>query len=49
MDLSWASPSAARKVKEWRVADELESLSDQRYIVINIRFTGPVNLTDFKL
>ena len=40
VDLSWASPSAARKVKEWRVADELESLSDHRYIVIKLLPVG---------
>ena len=36
VDLTWASPSAARRVKNWRVAEELESLSDHRYIIIRL-------------
>ena len=31
-----ASPSAASKVKNWRVAEELESVSDHRYIIIRL-------------
>ena len=36
VDLTWASPSAARKVKNWRVAIELRSLSYHRYIIIRL-------------
>ena len=36
VDLTWASPSAAQKVKQWRVATEMETLSDHRYILINL-------------
>ena len=37
VDLTWASPSAARKVRGWRVAEELESLSDHRYILVTLQ------------
>ena len=36
VDLTWASLSAARKVRSWRVAVEKESLSDHRYIMIRL-------------
>jgi len=32
IDLTWASPAALRMVGGWRVAAELETLSDRRYI-----------------
>ena len=37
VDLSWASQSAARKVTGWRVAEELETLSDHRLIVLDFQ------------
>ncbi|EFN81933.1 hypothetical protein EAI_05829, partial [Harpegnathos saltator] len=33
IDLTWASPSAARIFREWAVVTEGENLSDHRYIV----------------
>lgn len=33
MDLTWASPFAARLVRNWRMATEMETLSDHRYII----------------
>ena len=42
VDLTWASPSAARKVRNWRVAEERESLSDHRYIIIRLLPGGRV-------
>ena len=35
VDLSWASPAANKKIRGWRVAEELETLSDHRYIFIS--------------
>ena len=40
VDLSWASQSAARKVTGWRVAEELETLSDHRLIVLDFQVGG---------
>ncbi|CAK9834318.1 Putative 115 kDa protein in type-1 retrotransposable element R1DM [Anthophora retusa] len=36
VDLTWASPAAARRVTGWRVAEEAETLSDHRYIVFSV-------------
>ena len=36
IDLTWASPSAARKVRQWQVETETETLSDHRYILISL-------------
>ncbi|XP_018361299.1 PREDICTED: uncharacterized protein LOC108760024, partial [Trachymyrmex cornetzi] len=36
VDLTIASPSAARKISEWRVASEVESLSDHRYVTMRL-------------
>ncbi|XP_054015953.1 uncharacterized protein LOC128896612 [Hylaeus anthracinus] len=36
VDLSWTTPAAARLVSGWRVAEEVESLSDHLYILINV-------------
>lgn len=36
IDLTWASPSAARMVKRWRVMTDLEHLSDHRYILVQL-------------
>ncbi|EFN87189.1 hypothetical protein EAI_11089, partial [Harpegnathos saltator] len=33
IDLTWATPSAARLFREWKVEVEGETLSDHRYIV----------------
>jgi len=45
VDLTWASPAALRMVGGWRVAAELETLSDHRYIELNLAArqspTGP--------
>lgn len=40
VDLTWASPSAAHKIKLWRVATEMETLSDHRYIFIEMEPRG---------
>ena len=37
VNLTWASPSAARKIRSWKVLVETETLSDHRYIVITMR------------
>ena len=37
MDLSWASSSTARRVSGWRVAVDVESLSDYRYILMRMQ------------
>lgn len=34
VDISWASPGAARRVESWKVLSEVESLSDHVYIEI---------------
>lgn len=36
VDVSWASPAAARRVVGWRVAEELESLSDHLHIIVEV-------------
>ena len=42
VDLTWDSPSAARKVKNFRMEEELVSLSDHRYIIIRLLPGGRV-------
>ena len=42
VDLSWASRSAARRINSWRVANELETLSDHRHIVMTLRVGNTV-------
>lgn len=39
IDLTWASPLAAKLVRSWRVATEIEHLSDHRYIMIQLAIT----------
>lgn len=36
IDLSWASPFAAKLVKSWEVRTDMEHLSDHRYILIRL-------------
>lgn len=36
VDLTWASPPIARRVREWRVMTEAEHLSDHRYILVRL-------------
>lgn len=36
VDLTWASPSAAVKITEWKVMSEMEHLSDHRYIIMKM-------------
>ncbi|XP_053990083.1 uncharacterized protein LOC128882499 [Hylaeus volcanicus] len=36
VDLSWSTPAAARLVSGWRVAEEVESLSDHLYILMDV-------------
>lgn len=36
IDLSWASPPAARSVNEWQMMDEVETLSENRYTTVEI-------------
>lgn len=39
IDLTWASPSAAKKIRGWRVAEDIETLSDHRAIEFMIQDT----------
>ncbi|EFN76924.1 hypothetical protein EAI_07940, partial [Harpegnathos saltator] len=41
IDLTWASPSAARMFREWVVEAEGETLSDHRYIVWTLCLRTP--------
>jgi len=43
IDLTWASPAALRMVDGWRVAAELETLSDHRYIELKLAARRPPN------
>ncbi|XP_070530005.1 uncharacterized protein [Cardiocondyla obscurior] len=36
IDLSWASPAAARIVSGWKVSKDMEHLSDHRYILVSL-------------
>lgn len=36
IDLTWATPPAARMVKGWKVATDIEHLSDHRYIMVQL-------------
>ena len=44
VDLSWTSASAARHICNWRVAVDTESLSDHRYVFMEVleRIVGPL-------
>ncbi|KAG7294989.1 hypothetical protein JYU34_022609 [Plutella xylostella] len=48
VDLSWATPPAARLVSGWRVAEEMVTLSDHRHVVfeVNLRPAGHTIRTD---
>ncbi|XP_011884035.1 PREDICTED: uncharacterized protein LOC105571170, partial [Vollenhovia emeryi] len=37
VDLTWTSPGAARMIKSWRVAEELEMLSDHLPIIMELK------------
>ncbi|XP_025163576.1 uncharacterized protein LOC112590638 [Harpegnathos saltator] len=39
IDLTWASPAALKRVRSWRVADELEALSDHLLIEMELSVT----------
>ncbi|XP_029158398.1 uncharacterized protein LOC114940770 [Nylanderia fulva] len=39
VDFTWMTRPAARMVKKWRVATEIETLSDHRYIEISVAIT----------
>ncbi|XP_076235118.1 uncharacterized protein LOC143179691 [Calliopsis andreniformis] len=41
VDLSWATPCAARCVTGWTVADEVESLSDHLHVLMHISAENP--------
>nr|XP_012145702.1 PREDICTED: uncharacterized protein LOC100883183 [Megachile rotundata] len=41
VDLTWASPAAARDVASWRVVEEVETLSDHRYIRVDFSSDTP--------
>lgn len=43
IDLTWASPSAARMVRSWGVAEHEEHLSDHRYIRVVVE-VAPRNI-----
>lgn len=40
VDLTWVSPDLVQCIRDWRVEDEVESLSDHLYIVFNIHSGG---------
>jgi len=39
VNLTWASPSAARLVTGWRVIEDLDFLFDYKFIVVGIKAT----------
>lgn len=39
IDLTWASPSAARMVRKWEVMTDVEHLSDHRYILVQLEIS----------
>lgn len=41
IDLTWITPAATRRLRSWRVATELESLSDHRIISMEIEYISP--------
>ncbi|XP_071652698.1 uncharacterized protein [Temnothorax longispinosus] len=41
IDLTWATPDLARRVSEWRVTEEIESLSDHLFIEMSLPVTPP--------
>lgn len=41
IDLTWATPTASRKFMDWRVAQELETLSDHRTIMMEVDLVPP--------
>ena len=41
VDLTWATPSAVHMVSGWRVAEEMETLSDHRHIVFDVAIHPP--------
>lgn len=43
VDLTWATPAAARLVQDWKVVDEAETLSDHLYIQMEV-FAAPPEL-----
>jgi len=45
LDLTWASPEALRMVAGWRMAAELETLSDHRYIELGLAERRPLTGT----
>lgn len=48
IDLTWATPQAARKIDSWRVAEELEILSDHKVIEICISIFSPAMVKRLK-
>ncbi|XP_070529991.1 uncharacterized protein [Cardiocondyla obscurior] len=45
IDLTWATPAAANMVRKWKVADDLEHLSDHRYILLELGVRATPSLT----
>ncbi|XP_070162497.1 uncharacterized protein [Polyergus mexicanus] len=48
VDLTWVSPDILAKIRDWRVRDDLESLSDHQYISYSVhtdRPSAPLNRT----
>lgn len=43
IDLTWVSPMAARKIRDWKVAEEIETLSDHRAIEFSIQDAPQAN------
>ncbi|XP_071653256.1 uncharacterized protein [Temnothorax longispinosus] len=39
VDLTWASPAIARRVEGWRVAEEIETLSDHLFVEMSLPVT----------
>ncbi|XP_025262236.1 uncharacterized protein LOC112637230 [Camponotus floridanus] len=48
VDLTWASPAALRMMRGWRVAAELETLSDHRYIELSLVVQRPPTGPDMR-
>ncbi|KMQ95342.1 reverse transcriptase [Lasius niger] len=43
VDLTWASPDTMSFIEEWKVREDLESLSDHLYISFKLRTGLPLN------
>lgn len=48
IDLTWTTPTASRRLHNWRVATELESLSDHRIICMEMEHTPPTRMKEIR-